>query len=107
MAENKKIIVHLNCTEGKYLLEFALSETKIINLYDENIEQINELFVQIMKDLLINDLSFDLDITESAKNGNNQLACDVSNVYIDKLNAEIESLILTENLKKVRDCSSQ
>lgn len=52
MVENKIIKVKLNCINEQYVLEFDLSEVKSINLYDENMEQLKELFTQIMKDLI-------------------------------------------------------
>ncbi|MDY4788375.1 MAG: hypothetical protein SO253_03555 [Bacilli bacterium] len=103
MAENKFVKVKLNCIDEKYLLEFNLSEVKSISLYDENMEQLKELFTQIMKDLIKNNLKFKLEISEEAKNGSNQLACDVAITYVDKLNTEIETLIQTDNLKEVRE----
>lgn len=103
MVENKLIKVKLNCIDGQYFLEFNLSEVKSINLYDENMEQLKELFTQIMKDLIKNNLKFGLEISEEAKNGSNQLACDVATTYVEKLNTEIETLIQTDNLKEVRE----
>ena len=103
MVENKLIKVKLNCIDEQYFLKFNLSEVKSINLYDENMEQLKELFTQIMKDLIKNNLKFELEISEEAKNGSNQLACDVATTYVDKLSTEIEALIQTDNLKEVRE----
>lgn len=102
MGENKIVKVLLKCVEDQYFLEFDLTQEKSINLYDENMEQLKELFSQIMKDLIKYDLKFDLKISDEAKNGSNQLACDVATVYVEKLQTEIESLIQTENLKEIR-----
>lgn len=102
MEENKDIIVELKCLEDKYYLEFNLSSVKIINLYDENMEQLNELFTQIMNDLIQSNLKFELVISPEAKQGSNQLACEVSETYIKELNIEIDELIQSDNLKEIR-----
>ena len=103
MVETSEVEVKLDCEDGKYLLSFNLSEKKVVDLYDDDMEQLKKLFTQIMNDLLKKDLHFSLVISEEAKRGGNQLACEVANVYIEHLNDEIKALINSDNLKMVRE----
>lgn len=103
MAENKDVSVKLVCCDDKCLLTFELDNPKTIDLYDENINQLKSLFTEIMKDLIKHDIKFVMSPEAKEKKPTNVLAYEVANVYIEKLNSEIESLIQSENLKTVRE----
>ena len=103
MGEIKEIEVTLDCEAEKYLLKFSLSENKIVDLYDNNMDQLKELFTQIMNDLIKQDLHLHLVISEEAKTGGNQLACEMATAYINDLNDEIIALIESDNLKMIRN----
>ncbi len=105
--EKKIIEVSLeNSDEMVCNLKFKFADKVIdVNLYDDNMEQLQVLFVKVMKELIDFDITFEFN-KELYKDYKNKLALDVCDDYIKQLNIDIEELLNSNNLKAVRNDSN-
>ncbi|MDD6710758.1 MAG: hypothetical protein PUE27_01545 [Sharpea porci] len=91
-----------NPDENSCYLVFNFSDgQKQLNLYDDNMDQLQSLFNTVMKLLIEKDINFKFQ-KEDFGTPINQLALDMCSDYVEELNNEISSLIKSENLIQLR-----
>lgn len=98
----KDIDAILEFEDEKYILKFFLKETKYINLYDDDSEQIKSLFVQILKEIIEYDITFNFIKGKSLAENENSLPFNVAKEYVIQLNKDLEELKTNSHLVEIR-----
>lgn len=98
----KEIDAVLEIEDGKYVLYFLLEETKSINLYNDDSEQIKSLFVQILKEIIKYNISFNFVRGDSISENDNSLPYNVAKEYVNQLNIDLDSLKTNPHLIEIR-----
>ena len=98
----KEIDAVLEIEDGKYILYFFLEEIKSIDLYNDNSDQIKTLFVQILREIIKYNISFNFKKGNSISENDNSLPYNVAKEYVNQLNIDLDSLKTNPHLIEIR-----